>query len=53
MQLGTPEIISKSQRERETNYAKYCIHALGPGFWNSILNETGKNYRMNTIAAFL
>ena len=28
MQLGTPDIISKSQRE--TNYAKYCFHVCGP-----------------------
>ena len=41
MQLGAPGIISKSQRE--TNYAKYCIHARGPVIWNSFLNETEKN----------
>ena len=40
MQLGIPEIISKSQRE--TNYAKYCIHSRGPVTWNSFLNETEK-----------
>ena len=41
MKLGTPEIISKSQRE--TDYAKYWIHARGPVIWNSFLNETEKN----------
>ena len=41
MQLGTSEIISKSQRE--TNYAKHCIHERGPIIWNSFLNETKKN----------
>ena len=40
MQLVTREIISKSQRE--TNYAKYFIHARGPIIWNSFLNETEK-----------
>ena len=29
--------------KRETNYAKYCIHARGPVIWNSFLNETEKN----------
>ena len=38
MHLGTPEIISKSQRE--TNYAKYYIHASVSVIWNSFLNET-------------
>ena len=49
MQLGIPEIISKSQRE--TNYAKYCIHSRGPVTWNSFLNETEK--KKHTISAFL
>ena len=40
MQLVTREIISKSQRE--TNYAKYFVHARGPIIWNSFLNETEK-----------
>ena len=40
MQLVTREIISKSQRE--TNYAKYFIHARGPIIWNNFLNETEK-----------
>ena len=40
MHLGTPEIISKSQRE--TNYAKYYIHASVSVIWNSFLNETAK-----------
>ena len=29
--------------KRETNYAKYCIHARGPVISNSFLNETEKN----------
>ena len=29
--------------KRETNYAKYCIHARGPVIWNTFLNETEKN----------
>ena len=28
--------------KRETNYARYCINALGPLMWNSFLNETEK-----------
>ena len=36
--------------KRETNYAKYCIHARDPVIWNSFLNETEKKH---TIAAFL
>ena len=44
--------ISKRQRERETDssYAKYFIHARGPVIWNSLLNETEKKH---IIAAFL
>ena len=44
MQLVTPGIISKSQKERliMPNIA-YCIHAGGPVIWNSFLNETEKN----------
>ena len=30
--------------KKETNYAKYCIHAPGPVVWNSFLNETEKTY---------
>ena len=30
--------------KRETNYAKYCIHARCPVIWNSFLNETEKTY---------
>ena len=41
MQLGPPEIISKSQRE--TNYAKYCIPARSPVIWSNFLNKTEKN----------
>ena len=40
MELGTPEIISNSQRE--TNYSKYSIHAHGPVIWNIFLNKTEK-----------
>ena len=29
--------------KRETNYAKYCIHARSPVIWNSFLNEIEKN----------
>ena len=29
--------------KKETNYAKYCIHARRPVIWNSFLNETEKN----------
>ena len=29
--------------KRDTNYARYCIHARDPVIWNSFLNETGKN----------
>ena len=29
--------------KRETNYAKYCIHARGLAIWNSFLNEAEKN----------
>ena len=29
--------------KRETDYAKYWIHARGPVIWNSFLNETEKN----------
>ena len=36
--------------KRETNYAKYCIHARRAVIWNSFLNETEKKH---TIAAFL
>ena len=28
--------------EKETNYAKYCIHTHGQVIWNSFLNETEK-----------
>ena len=28
--------------KRETNYAKYCIHARGPVIWNKFLSETEK-----------
>ena len=42
MQLGTPEIISKSRRERLI-MPKYCIHACVPVIWNNFLNETEKN----------
>ena len=28
------------EQKKETNYAKYCIHARGPVIWNSFLNET-------------
>ena len=31
--------------KRETDYAKYWIHARGPVIWNSFLNETEKNIR--------
>ena len=30
--------------KRETNYAKYCIHARGLVIWNRFLNETEKTY---------
>ena len=30
--------------KRETNYAKYCIHARDPVIWNSFLNENEKIY---------
>ena len=42
MQLGTLEIISKSQRERLIIYTKYCIQTRGSVIWNSFLNETEK-----------
>ena len=29
--------------KRETNYAKYCIHARGPVISNSFLSETERN----------
>ena len=46
MQLGTLEIISKSQRERLIIYTKYCIQTRGSVIWNSFLNETEKkDYR--------
>ena len=31
---------SFKESKRETNYAKYCIHARGPVTWNRFLNET-------------
>ena len=31
------------ETKRETNYAKYCIHARDPVIWTSFLNETEKN----------
>ena len=31
------------ERERESNYAKYCIHAHGPVIWNNFLNKTETN----------
>ena len=34
---------SFKEPKRETNYAKYCIHAGGPVIWNTFLNETEKN----------
>ena len=30
------------ETKRETNYAKYCIHARGPVIWSSFLNEAEK-----------
>ena len=44
MQLGTPEKFQRDkERETESSYAKYFIHARGPVIWNSLLNETEKN----------
>ena len=48
MQLITLQNNFKEPK-RETNYAKYCIHAPGPVIWNSFLNKTEKNI----ISAFL
>ena len=42
MQLITLQNNFKEPK-RETNYAKYCIHAPGPVIWNSFLNKTEKN----------
>ena len=36
--------------KRETNYAKYCIHARGPVIWNSFLNETEKKKYYRSIS---
>ena len=36
--------------KRETNYAKYCIHARGPVIWNSFLNETEKKTYYRSIS---
>ena len=43
--------INFKEPKRETNYAKYWIHARGPVIWNSFLNEIEK--KKHTIAAFL
>ena len=39
-----------NEPKRETNHAKYCIHARGQVIWNSFLNETEKKTYFRSIS---